>query len=140
MSRLNVDDSGTYSCRAVNPYGSINASFVVQVLGRARKHFFFLRGKWNETRVSSLYSSILLLFHFPHFFRYLSCFARRALSCARSFCPASCRRLGDMFQFNYNASVRLLYLIYKLLTRTPPPSFVALTLPYLSFATFFPIL
>ncbi|XP_046642813.1 fibroblast growth factor receptor-like 1 isoform X1 [Daphnia pulicaria] len=34
VSRLNVDDSGTYSCRAVNPYGSINASFAVQVLDR----------------------------------------------------------------------------------------------------------
>lgn len=34
MSRLNSDDSGTYSCRAVNPYGSINASFAVQVLGK----------------------------------------------------------------------------------------------------------
>ncbi|XP_057368193.1 fibroblast growth factor receptor-like 1 [Daphnia carinata] len=34
VSRLNLDDSGTYSCRAVNPYGSINASFVVQVLDR----------------------------------------------------------------------------------------------------------
>jgi len=34
VPRVALDDSGTYTCRAVNPYGSMNASFIIQVIDR----------------------------------------------------------------------------------------------------------
>ena len=34
VPRLGADDAGVYVCRAVNPLGSINASFIIQVVGK----------------------------------------------------------------------------------------------------------
>ena len=61
MSRLNADDSGVYSCRAVNPYGSINASFAVQVLG-THNFFLFLFSSPTTTTTTSFNSIITLAF------------------------------------------------------------------------------
>ena len=36
VSSVRVDDSGTYTCKAINPFGSINTSFIIQVIGNTQ--------------------------------------------------------------------------------------------------------
>jgi hypothetical protein len=36
VPNIRPEDSGTYTCQAINPFGSINASFIIQVVRKSQ--------------------------------------------------------------------------------------------------------